>query len=60
MKLIHYWERGVADTTHDLDGNPLLEITLLIKPNLEGDREQIISEVEDFLNNLLEKESEGE
>jgi hypothetical protein len=56
VKLIHYWERGVADTVKDYDGNPLIEITLLLKPNLEEDREQVVEAIDDLLEQLSKQE----
>ena len=52
-KLIHYWERGVADTTHDQEGNPMVEVVLYLKLNREEGREAVIDSVEDFLEELL-------
>ena len=52
--MIHEYSYQVQDTTHDLEGNPLMEIHLFLKPN-KVDRWDITARLSDFLEELLKE-----
>ena len=50
-ELWHEYHYTIEDTTHDLYGNELMEITLYIKPT--ADRSDVIDALSDFLDSGL-------
>jgi len=51
MELWHEYEYNVEDTTHDTEGNEMMEITLFIKP--VADRWDITEALSNFLDEGL-------
>jgi hypothetical protein len=51
MKLWDEYEFNVEDTTHDMEGNPMIEITLYLKTN--ADRHDAINALSDYLEEGL-------
>lgn len=58
MKKWHEYSFRVEDTTHDQDGNPMTEVTLYLKS--DANREEIISALEDYLEQGLHEEIGGD
>ena len=52
--MIHEYSYQIADTTHDTDGNELMEIHLFVKPD-NVDRWDITEKLSEFLEELLTK-----
>ena len=57
--MIKSYDYEVQDTSHNLEGNPLMEIHLFIKPD-RADSWDITAKLSDFLESLITQEGEGE